>query len=151
VAALRTQLQPILQGPPQPSLDRPIHSGQFWHLSPAPHQHPARTIYEILQDTGPPGSPPLTPMAPNESTLPSQPSTRRYILRDPTGNPLCQLSLPDHQLLRHPARHHMEKATMPAHHPHGLIWTSHTPYILCHMHGPSPDTGKPSEIKLRLD
>ena len=47
---LRPQLQPILQGPTQTAPDRPIHSGQFWHLSPTLQQHPARTIDEILPD-----------------------------------------------------------------------------------------------------
>ena len=51
-AALRPHLQSILQGPPQTAPDRPIHSGQFWHLSPTLQQHPARTIYEILPDKG---------------------------------------------------------------------------------------------------
>ena len=52
-AALRTQLQPILQGPPQPIPDRHIHPGQFWHLSPALQQQLARTIYEIFTDRDP--------------------------------------------------------------------------------------------------
>ena len=51
--AIRTQLHSILHGPPQPVQDRPLHPGQFWHLSPPmlPH-HPVRTIYEILLDPG---------------------------------------------------------------------------------------------------
>ena len=51
-AALRPQLQLILQGLTQTAPARHIHSGQFWHLSPALQQHPARTIYEILPDQG---------------------------------------------------------------------------------------------------
>jgi hypothetical protein len=36
LTALLPQLQPILQGPPQPTPDRSIHPSQFWHLY---HQH----------------------------------------------------------------------------------------------------------------
>ena len=46
--ALQPHLQPLLQAPAQPSLPRPIHAGQFWHLSPALSPHPQRTIYVIL-------------------------------------------------------------------------------------------------------
>jgi hypothetical protein len=72
-AALRTQLQPILQGTPQPAPDRPIHPGQFWHLSPTLQQHPARTIYEILPDPGPLGhhhARPWLPMNPHSHLNP---------------------------------------------------------------------------------
>jgi len=54
--ALQPHLQPVLQGPPQPNPDRSPHPGQFWHLSPTPPQHPARTIYEILPDPDPHGT-----------------------------------------------------------------------------------------------
>ena len=77
-AALRTQLQPILQGSPQPAPDRPIHPGQFWHLSPALQQYPARTIYEILPDPGPPGhhrARPWLPMNPHSHLNPVQGDT----------------------------------------------------------------------------
>ena len=54
--ALQPHLQPILQGPPQPTPDRSPHPGRFWHLSPTPPQHSARTIYEILPDPDPHGT-----------------------------------------------------------------------------------------------
>ena len=72
-AALRTQLQPILQGPPQPNPDRPIYQGQFWHLSPTLQQHPARTIYEILSSQEPNGqhhARPWFPMNPHSHLNP---------------------------------------------------------------------------------
>ena len=70
-AALRPQLQPILQGPTQPAPDRHIHSGQFWHLSPALQQHPARTIYEINPVPGDTYS--WTPVAPHSTSTNGQP------------------------------------------------------------------------------
>jgi len=72
--AIRTQLHPILHGPPQPAPVRYLHPGQFWHLSPpALPQHPARTIYEILPDKGPHGqhyARPWLPMNPHSHLNP---------------------------------------------------------------------------------
>ena len=50
-------LQQLIHAPAQPPPPRPIHAGQFWHLSPALPSHPQRTIYEILP-TQTPNSPP---------------------------------------------------------------------------------------------
>ena len=55
--ALQPHLQPLLQTPDQPPPPRPIHEGQFWHLSPALSSHPQRTIYEILPARTPQGPP----------------------------------------------------------------------------------------------
>ena len=71
--ALQTQLHPILQGPPQLTPARPIHQGQFWHLTPTPQQHPARTIYEVLPIPGPHGhqqARPWFPMNPHSHLNP---------------------------------------------------------------------------------
>jgi hypothetical protein len=72
-AALRAHLQPLFHRPPQPAPDHLIHPGQFWHLSPAIHQQPARTIYEILPDPGPQGricARPRLPMNPHSHLNP---------------------------------------------------------------------------------
>ena len=64
LVALRAQLHPTLQGPPRPAPARPIHQGQFWHLTPTPQQHPARTTYEVLPTRGPHGHPQARPLLP---------------------------------------------------------------------------------------